>query len=224
MANNTPKKKATTKKKAAQRTPKEITAAELARREREREAEVADLEVTSPSEWKSDQSQQAAGKLLLPSGNVCLAQNPGLLPFIEEGLIPNSLMTIVTRAVEEGKGVKKSEMKEMEADPDKLKDIMQLANTVLLRTVIAPAISPVPTWTEDDAEEGRCEEEQVGHEIPMPLRKPGKVYVDNVDINDKFFIFQWAMGGTRDLERFRGEQASVVGDLRKGQEMEGATE
>ena len=52
-------------------------------------------------------------------------------------------------------------------------------------------------------------------------RKHGVVYCDMVDLDDKLFLFNYVVGGTRDLERFRQESADALGGLRELQEDEG---
>lgn len=162
---------------------------------RQAETKAADQEVTDIGTWKSAGPQGT--KLMLPSGNVCLCTNPGLQVFLEEGMIPNSLMAIVLESVNEGKGAPPSKLKEVENDPDMLRDAIALANAVTLRCVLAPPIAPVPAEGEP--------------------RDPDRLYVDELDLNDKMFVFQWVVGGTRDLERFREETSALVEDLSDGE-------
>lgn len=194
---STAKKKAGPKSKAAlnaERKLKEKVSAIV----REREDFGADLEVTEASEWKG-KLDLAGTKLPLPSGNVCLIRNPGLGVFIEQGLIPNSLLPIVEKAIGEGKGIAPKQAKELAADPEMLKDMGRLTNEVVCYCVLKPVVLPVPTKAQEDD--------------PEPERDPNALYVDELDLTDKMFIFQWVVGGTRDTERFREQSADAVAAL-----------
>jgi len=139
-------------------------------------------EVTSAKQWKSKTSKGTP--LVVPSGNTCLVRTPGMQVFIKQGLIPNSLMPIVQEAMNKGKAPKN-----LEFDPDKnpelLNEMMDLMDAVTVYCVIEPKVEPEPA-TEDE-------------------RRDDVLYVDEVDFNDKMFIFQYAVGGTADLAKFREE-------------------
>jgi hypothetical protein len=59
--------------------------------------------------------------------------------------------------------------------------------------VIEPTVNPLP---ENEAD-----------------RKQELLYVDEVDLDDKFYIMAFALGGTRDLEGFREATGSGVANL-----------
>ena len=46
---------------------------------------------------------------------------------------------------------------------------------------------------------------------------PAYAYADMVDVNDKMFLFNFVVGGTRDLETFRGGLDSAVGGVEAGE-------
>ena len=162
---------------------------------------------TSAKQWK-----KAAGntpvELELPSGNVCLARAPGMQAFVEAGLFPNSLLQVVTKALESG---------ETELDPEAMmksivgdgsdasamvKNITQLADKVVLHCVVEPKV--LPATVPDPREPGGL------RVLSEAERDPEELYVDEVDFDDKLFIFNWAVGGTARLENFReGPQAGV---------------
>jgi hypothetical protein len=157
--------------------------------------------VTPVSEWKG---KKTAEPLDLPSGNTCLVQVVGAQAFLRAGAIPNSLLPMVTGALEEAQKGKKSTldpnkiMEEVAKDPEKLAEIFGMADAVTVMTVIEPRVQPVPVADESGV---------------VPERDPDTLYVDDVDDEDKFFIMQFAMGGSRDLERFRNELAANVDAL-----------
>ena len=162
---------------------------------------------TSAQEWRKDRTGK---ELTLPSGKVCLVRPVGIEAMLSQGQIPNSLLEIVQGALDKGKGKKKEEVDEallfaeVIKDPQKLQDVFRLADMITARCVEAPKVR-LHTWTQEDVLEGRCPSEDVGVEIPESKRDPDWLYTDEVDLDDKMFIMQFAMGGTRDLERFRSE-------------------
>lgn len=160
--------------------------------------------VTNASAWKKSSVQ--GGELEVPSGNVCLVRKPdGMRVFMSKGMIPNSLMPIVQTAIAEGgkgnaKPVDPSKlMAEVLEDPKKLQDMMSLIDAVVCDIVLEPKVCPVPA-------EGEERDDEV-------------LYVDEVDMDDRMFLFQFAVGGTKDLERFRGEQASTMASISDGGEV-----
>jgi hypothetical protein len=52
----------------------------------------------------------------------------------------------------------------------------------------------------------------------------GVVYADMVDLVDKLHIFNFVVGGTRDIERFRGGLDELVGSLEAGEDVQDDTE
>lgn len=189
-----------TKKRVANETAKVKEA-----REKQRSANES-LEVTDVGTWKK---QSEGIKLQLPSGNVCLAKNVGLEVFLIEGAVPNDLMPIVEKAVNEGKGISAKKSAEMASDPELLKQMIRLANVVVTKSVIQPPVR-MDEYTEEDVREGACAPDLVGKKIPLTERSDDILYIDDVDFDDKTFIFQWVVGGTRDLHTFREQQAASL--------------
>src|SRR4051812_33582679 len=95
-------KKAAAARKRAPRTPKQIHQERVIEKVYEHaEEDAAELEITEVGEWKA-RSGKHARKLKLPSGFVALVRNPGMMFFLEHGLIPNGLIDFVTDAMESG--------------------------------------------------------------------------------------------------------------------------
>lgn len=155
--------------------------------------------VTPVSQWKK---KTEPVPLDLPSGNTCLVQPVGMEAFIKQGFIPNSLLPIVQKSLAAGEAGRPDEinagemMAEALQDPEKLRDIFDVADAVTVYCVVEPKVHPVP---EDDSS-----------------REEDKLYVDEIDFDDKMFIFQYAVGGSRDLEAFRAATAADVGPVADG--------
>lgn len=160
---------------------------------------------TTASAWR--QSKEEGTPLVVPSGNTCLVRSSsGLAAFVKKGAVPNSLMPVVQEAIKKGQA---PSMDQIETDdPTQLiEDIMAMADNMVMTVVIKPKLHPVP-MVEDDTGE-------LTIEVPLEQREEleDALWVDEVDFEDKFFIFNWAVGGTADLEKFREEFGSVVGSV-----------
>lgn len=161
--------------------------------------------VTSAREWKS--SSRTPVELELPSGNVCLAINKGMKVFLQEGNVPNSLMGIVQGAIDGAEGGKtKQKFQEAGDDPKLIGDMMHLMDALVVTCVREPVIMPVPK-----KEDGTWDE---------AAKDPDLLYIDDVDMEDKMFIFQWCVGGTSDVEQFRKEYAANLASLSSGESVE----
>lgn len=153
---------------------------------------------TTATEWKKKSAQGVP--LQVPSGNTALVRNPGMEVFLRKGLVPNSLMPLVRQ----GMTGKELDVKAEDITDDQLNDLVSLFDAVTCYCVIDPPVAPVPAQESE--------------------RDPETLYVDEVDFEDKQFIFQWAVGGTRDVEQFRKEQAASVDAVRGGAAMAGKAE
>lgn len=144
---------------------------------------------TAASAWKKKTLEGTL--LVVPSGHQCLVRAPGMEAFIRQGFIPNSLMPIVTEAMKKGKPP--SDMELNMEDPEVLGQLMDVFDDVLCYCMIQPSVLPPPVI---DTPQGQIV-------APIEERNPEQLYSDEVDFQDKVFIFQWAVGGTADLEKFR---------------------
>lgn len=175
--------KKTQDKPAAGRTPRPRAAVA---------AEGAEGIPTSASEWKSG----VQGTLItVPSGKKITVRIVGMSAFLKKGLIPNALIPVIQAAMQAGKlDTDEVDLGSMFEDPEKLQSLVELCDNVTVDVAISPKVHPIP----NDAK-GK----------PLPLesdeRDPGKLYVDEMDFNDKMYIFNFAVGGTADLELFRQE-------------------
>lgn len=175
---------------------------------------MTDSTVTETSEWKS--SSQGVD-LQVPSGKTCKVRRKPMDSFIRRGIIPNSLLPIVRAAIK-GEDMDKMEMGDL--DEQQVIDMFALYDAVVCDCVVAPKVYPIPHYTAKDAAEGRCSEEVVGKEIDIEDRNQDFLYVDEVDQDDKVFIYNFVTGGTRDLESFRSEQAAAMERLRGSADVE----
>lgn len=165
---------------------------------------------TGASTWKK---KTVGGTLLsVPSGNTALVRSPGMQVFLEQGIIPNSLMSIIMDAMKAGKAPSEDIMGEMITDPEKLKDVVALSDAVTVYCCLDPIVMAPP-------------KDEEGNAVPFtdPRRKSEVLYVDEVDFNDKMYIFSFAVGGTANLEKFREQLELDVPDVPQGSEVVDAT-
>lgn len=166
------------------------------------------MSYTDAQNWKK-KDDAVLHDLLLPSGNTCLVRRPGVQAFITGGMVPNSLLSMLTPVFEEAEKAGKegreldtkledSTRAELLNDPTRLTDVLTLVDSVTLYCVVKPTVLEVPVWTNEDD----VEPELIGKPA-LAKKDPEKLYVDEVDLEDKMFIFQYAVGGTKDLEPFR---------------------
>jgi len=92
--------------------------------------------------------------------------------------------------------------RELMEDPSKIRQVFEMADAVAVYCVIEPELLPAPPDDEP--------------------RDPDKLYVDEVDMDDKMYIMSVALGGAKDLEKFRSESLANVDSVRSGQGVAGS--
>jgi hypothetical protein len=128
--------------------------------------------------------------LELPSGLTVKVRRPkGLTSFLTGGQIPNSLLPLLTDAMD-GKQPEPETLKDLLEDPKKLADVMAMADALVVAYVVDPPVAPVPD--------------------PGFDRSDLIVYTDEWTDDDKMYVMQYAMVGAEDLGTFRTEQATFV--------------
>lgn len=159
---------------------------------------------TSVAAWKKN----AAGNTIeLPSGCTLKIRRTDLLVLMKTGMIPNSLMGIVQKAVAKGQGFQApsdAEMAELASDPKQLNAMFQFFDDMVCYIAVEPEIHKLP-------KEGVERDEAL-------------LYVDEVELEDKMFLFQVVTGGTTDVEQFRSEHASRLEVVRRREDVELPTE
>lgn len=150
----------------------------------------------APTAWGSQIG--GAEDLTTPSGQTCLVKRPGVQGLMEAGVIRD--MDSLSALVDEkhikrvnGRPTGEVNVQSLTGDTEGLKNIMHVVDRVVCEVVVQPPVSMAPN--------------------DPTSRKQGVVYTDMIDIMDKMFIFQFAVGGTRGLETFREQFESVVGNV-----------
>lgn len=140
--------------------------------------------------------------LVVPSGQTCLVRRPGLEGLIKAGVLRNvdSLSAIVgEKHIKKAKkgSDQKVNVDSVMKDPKALEEILHTVDKVVCHCVVKPEVFMAPN--------------------DVTLRKRGVVYTDMVDINDKMHIFNFVVGGTRDLESFRSGLDDALGGVETGE-------
>lgn len=158
--------------------------------------------------------------LTLPSGQTCNAKRLGLEGMIVAGLLgeADSLSSFigkehVVRFRDSKKGGQVTEeinANSMMRDPKALQRVMLMVDLAIPHIVVEPAVQA----------HVKVIEEATGHELPkteLVKRQAGVIYTDQISLDDKMFLFNYAVGGTRDLERFREESRATVASVANGE-------
>lgn len=135
--------------------------------------------------------------LVVPSGQTCLVRRPGVQRLMEAGVL-RQVDTLASIVAEEHIKRVKGEEPEIDTDSlakdeDALISIMDVVDRVMVHCVVKPEIVMAPTSIDD--------------------RVGGVIYSDMIDIEDKMFIFNFAVGGSRSVEQFRQESLAAMGGV-----------
>lgn len=168
------------------------------------------LAPTPASAWVSTTGGEAED-LRLPSGNVARVRRVGPEAFLTQGIMPDTITPIVEKAIHSKKGLKPKEQADLAKDPKQLGALMEMLDRTLVYAVLEPRVVMPPECSvcgELDtpaANHGEGDDQHVYEPLP---RQDGVLYADRVDLEDKMFVLNFVVGGSRDLERFRREHGA----------------
>lgn len=176
--------------------------------------------IRTPADQWAGAVQVEGSDVALPSGNVARVRQISPAAFLASGLIPNPLMSIIRKSIQEKSGMSPAAMKKITEDNALLVSALELFDRVLAHVMVQPEVK-MPPPCKVCGEYANTNQHDSGmpktyHQYKEGDREAGVPYADVVQMDDKMFIFQWAVGGTRDLETFREEFQSRVGDLSNG--------
>jgi hypothetical protein len=152
---------------------------------------------TSVSAWKKNNEVPLHQ---LPSGNYIRIRKIGMQGFMKLGMIPNALMPFIEKGVNKGKGAAPAPneldgemMASMLTDQNALREMAEFFDKMVVAVCAEPTVALIPMKNGEELE-----------------RDPDQLYVDEIDEEDKSFIFQLCTGGTTDVEQFRAERDSAM--------------
>lgn len=156
----------------------------------ENETNIATPNPYAPTVWGS----KAKGEdLLCPSGQTCRVLKSGPQQLVAAGVLESmdALTGIVqNELIPQAEGRPKVDAAKLAKNPAALTKMLDMADKVVVHSVLEPKVHPTPGPDEE--------------------RDESKIYTDMIDIEDKFFIMQFAMGGVKDFEQFRKESETAV--------------
>ena len=176
----------------------------------------------APTTWGSGPAINEPTDLKVPSGQKCLVQNPGVEGLMKAGVINDidSLTALVDQkhikpndrkakkgskaAAKQDAAIDREAMKKLLSDPEKMANMLHVVDRVVCHVVIKPEVRMTPN--------------------DPTSRKKGVIYADMIDLTDKMFIFQFVVGGTSNLEQFRGQLGAAVGSVESVEDVEGSSE
>lgn len=167
------------------------------------------------SVWATNTPQGQTENITVPSGQTCRAKRLGMEGLMAAGILgeADSLTEYVGRKhmkqIRGANGTPDGEelnLKSIMGDPKALQALVMMTDRAMPLIVMEP---PVLLHFTEDAK-------GVTTRIPEDQREAGKVYTDQLGLEDKMFLYQYAVGGTRDIERFRSESKTAVGDVADG--------
>jgi hypothetical protein len=154
------------------------------------------------AEWKK---KNQVPLLELPSGCQMRVRKIGLQTLMSMGVVPNSLMGIASKAIGKGEtgvgeAMSDQQLMDLVENPKQVKEISDFMDQMLCLVAAEPVIHPLPA--------------------PGVERDLDLLYVDEVDEEDKMFVFQVVTGGTTNIEEFRRETGSTMAAIRGREDVE----
>lgn len=158
--------------------------------------------VSSPQDWKRKVGGKAITNVQLPSGVVVKVKRISIPKLLSEGVFPDTLARLITEKLDGDKKGQKSDdvdVSSLLGNQEQLEALFTAMDKMTLMTVVEPKVlSNVDDEGNKIADEDRDEE---------------AIYVDEIELDDKVFLFQYSVGGTKELEPFRAELDTAVGSL-----------
>lgn len=184
------------------------------------------LEVTPVSEWgKAAEVPEEGMPVKLPSGNVCrIRRTMDMMTMLQAGKIPNPLAKIINEMIESGGSDFTKAAQEAE-DPEAVRQLFDMLNQTIAKAFVEPKVSSPPSrekgepWVEYLARIALPVREEGETKAAFDKRywkswhKKGTLCANDIDMQDKLYVFAVAQGAAADLARFREESESAMGAL-----------
>lgn len=170
--------------------------------------------------WGNATPSVAEHELTTPSGQTCRARKMTVESMIETGLLADadSITALVSKHVRKVKGGNgradgtQVDERAMLADPSAIKAIITLTDKVLPHVVVSPRV--VLHYKETTVGKTTVSKALTPEERDEILQAaPGTVFTDQIDLEDKMFLFDWAAGGLQAMTNFRGGSTPDVGGV-----------
>lgn len=166
---------------------------------------------TSAADWKKAESQLPL--IETPTGKWIRMKRPGMTKFLEAGFLPDALAAVVRKEINSAARKKVDPQKLLESvDGDAAVEMLEAMDRIVISVMVEPKFTSHRRQKRNDDDELLWLPDGKPHmeDIPEDERRADIVYTDEMDQDDKNFVFRVAVGGSTDLTRFRAEQAAVV--------------
>lgn len=162
-------------------------------------------------------SAKAGIDLVLPSGDTCLARRPGVQGLIAAGVLDNfdeltaivQTVHIAPNSIAGRAPVTPAQVKSageaLLADKEKLANVLWMVDRLVVFVVMEPAVW-IDYQMKDEPDEEWAERQRKAAEDDA-------IAVRDIDLDDKMFLVDWAVGGTSELTSFREGSKKLVGDM-----------
>lgn len=176
----------------------------------------ANRQPTTAKQWKKRKAQV----IELPSGVYATIRRPGMEKFLEAGFLPDALASVMREQLQKAKGRPDRKLNEKEIlekfDENDVNEMLDTMDRVAAYCMTEPPCQwhKRPLMAAEEGGEPAQLKDSKGNDlyevIPDDDRDEDVVYTDDIDQEDKNFIFQYAVGGSADLARFRATEQSFV--------------
>jgi len=164
--------------------------------------------------WASNAVTNAQPEeLTMPSGQTCAGRKVTVEGMIKTGMLASvdgltAMVEKYTRKVRGGKGVPDGEVidESIIRDAEALESLMMMVDQMIPHIVVSPVVHLHFTIQ-------TVGKTKVTKLIPAEDRQAGRIYTDQIELDDKMWLFNWAVGGLAAFSSFRGETRGDVGGV-----------
>lgn len=158
--------------------------------------------------WSQTAPTGLTEELTLPSGQTCLARRLGVEGLLEVGILDNvdELTSLV-----DNKYLTNQSGKKQPATAEVLKDVGKIRPLITMADKALPHIVQDPVVALHFVESGSSTRALTADErADAQRRTPGVVFTDQIGLEDKVWLFDWAIGSLSSLRNFRNDTGSDV--------------
>lgn len=172
------------------------------------------------------EQQALTERVTLPSGQTVIAQRIGIEEILSTGSgdqMDTLTSYVLSNHIDRVRGPQDRKPKQSEQEqtvteaeveriiterPEMISSTLSMFDSLLPAIVVKPPVRPHTRKNE----QGEVES------IPADERTPGAVYTDRIGLEDKVFLFQWAVGGLPNPD-FREQSGQPVGAMENGNDV-----
>lgn len=170
--------------------------------------------------WGSASPDGDEKELTTPTGQTCRAKKMTIESMIQTGILAetDAITALVSKHIRKVKGAKGRvdgqvlNEAAVLADPTALQAIIGLTDKVLPHIVVSPPVHLhyIEQTVGKTVVRKKLNDDQ---RAAIMLETPGTVFTDQIGLEDKMFLFDWAAGGLQAMTSFRGGPTPDVGGV-----------